>query len=84
MIDEINSLGPFEIARTNANLRLASRFIREYLDEPERYGPIPLGASVVLLPPDGQDAELTQANLRLAQRLKAEGREVILWTLSPA
>ena len=75
-------MSPFEIARTNANLRLASRFIREYLDEPDRYGPIPLGAAIVLLPPDGQDVELTQANLRMARRLKAEGREVLLWTLS--
>lgn len=82
MIDDSTRLSPAEIGRTNANLKLVSQFIQELLDWPEDADPIPLGATVVLLPPEDQgDSELRRANLRMAQRLATEGRNVVLWTV---
>lgn len=71
-----------EKSQKKGNLKLASQFIQEYLDEPERFGPIPIGASVVLLPPKEQgDSELRRTNLRMANELAAEGRAIVLWTV---
>jgi Family of unknown function (DUF5647) len=82
VIDESTRLSPAQIARTNANLRLVARFIEEYLDDPERFDGIPNGASIVLLSPDDEgDPQLKQANLRMAQRFAAEGRNVVLWAV---
>ncbi|MDQ3225408.1 MAG: hypothetical protein M3Q50_02090 [Chloroflexota bacterium] len=70
------------MAQTNANLRLASLFIRELLDDEDSLGVIPQGASVVLLPPDDpDDLELRDANMRMASDLAANGRNVVLWTV---
>src|SRR5262245_4816607 len=76
-------LSSSDFSQTKGNLRLATQFIREYLDDPERYGPIPLGAAVVLLPPEDQanDPELRLANLQMAEQMAAEGRTVVLWTV---
>lgn len=65
-----------ERTHTTANLALAARFIDEYLDDPDRFGNIPDGAAVVLLPPD--DPAVATANLALADRLAADGRRVVL------
>ena len=84
MNDNDNKLNIAEVSQKKGNLKLATQFIQEYLDEPERFGPIPLGAAVVLLPPEDQgDSELRRANLRMAQELAEEGRDVVLWTVGP-
>jgi hypothetical protein len=61
---------------------LAARFIQELLDQPEDSEPIPLGATVILMPPeDDPEPDLAATNLRVAEGLVAEGRTVILWTV---
>lgn len=65
-----------ERALTSANLALAARFIDEYLEDPDRFGEIPDGAAVVMLPPD--DPAVATANLAIADRLAADGRRVVL------
>lgn len=71
-----------ETAQTNGNLSLASRFIRELLDDLEQMDSIPEGAAVVLLPPDDPgDPELRETNMRMASQLAGDGRDVILWTV---
>jgi hypothetical protein len=52
------------------------------LDQPDDSQPIPLGATVILMPPvDEPDPELAAANMRRAEELVSEGRTVILWTV---
>jgi hypothetical protein len=64
------------------NSSLAAKFIQELLDQPENSEPIPLGATVILMPPEGDpDPELAAANMRRAEELAAEGSTVILWTV---
>lgn len=81
MSDVRNDLTPAQVAQTDANLRLAAQFIREYLDDPDRDDPIPLGASIILLPPGEEEPELRRHNLAMARKLIAEGREVVYWTV---
>jgi hypothetical protein len=85
MSEEETKMSPAAIAQIEGNLRLATKFIRELLDRPEDSEPIPLGATVVLLPPEGEGgSELRRANLAMAQRLQDEGRPVVFWTVSEA
>ncbi len=82
MTSNTTGLSDTAVAQTKANLRLASRFIRELLDDEESLGVIPEGASVVLLPPDEPgDPELREANMRMASQLVDDGRNVVLWTV---
>ena len=82
MTDHATKLDASGVSQKAGNLKLATLFIQEYLDDPERFGPIPLGAAVILLPPDEQgDSELRKANLQMADELVAEGRVVVLWTV---
>ena len=82
MNDNEIGLSAADVSQKKGTLKLATKFIGEYLDDPERFGPIPEGAAVVLLPPEDQgDSELRRANVRMAQRLTAEGRHVVLWTV---
>jgi hypothetical protein len=70
------------IAQTQGNLNLISQFIQELLKLPEEADPIPVGAAVVLLPPEPQGAsELRKANVQMANDLVADGRVVVLWTV---
>ena len=82
MSEKVTGLSPAEVAQTDGNLKLVSPFIQEYLNEPERFEPIPKGAAVILLPPEDQgDSELRRANVRMAESLIAEGRDVVFWTV---
>ena len=84
MNDNNNKLNIAEVSQKKGNLKLATQFMREYLEEPDRYGPIPMDAAVILLPPEDQgDPELRRANLRMAEELAAEGRDIVLWTVGP-
>ena len=68
--------------RSSDDWNLAARFMQELLDQPEDCQPIPLGATVILMPPvDAPDPERAAANMRMAEELVAEGRTVILWTV---
>ncbi len=74
-------LTPAQVAQTSANLRLASQFLREYLEDPGSIDPIPLGASLILLPPGEEDPELRNQNLEMARKLVEQGRKVVYWTV---
>lgn len=76
MSERDNAMTEDEWALTSANLALAARFIDEYLDDPDRFGDIPDGAAVVMLPPD--DPVVATANLAIADRFAADGRRVVL------
>jgi hypothetical protein len=82
MSDYETGLNNRERVHTGANLRLASRFMRELLEESPQTEPIPEGNVLILLPED--DPDLAAANLALAKRLSAEGRSVILRRVRPA
>lgn len=82
MSEKETGLSAAEVLQTDGNLKLATQFIREYLNDPDRFGPIPDGAAVILLPPEDEgDSELRRANVRMAQRLTAEGRDFVYWTV---
>lgn len=49
-----NELSADDVAQTDANLRLASQFIEEFLNAPDEFEPIPRGSVVILLPPRTQ------------------------------
>lgn len=68
--------------QTQGNLRLASQFIREFLDAPERFEALPSQATIVFLPPEGSgDDELRRANMAMAKQLEAQGKHPILVTV---
>lgn len=66
MSDDETGLNPEERAQIAGNRRLAGRFIREWIESPERVEPFPYGTSVVLMPPD--DPALAAANPALTER----------------
>jgi hypothetical protein len=71
-----------ERAQTTANLRLASRFVREMIEDPERFEALPDDATLVLLPTeDAPDSALLEANLRMAKQAKLRGQRVVVWSV---
>jgi hypothetical protein len=75
-------LSPAQRAQTQGNLELASQFVRDLLDAPERFDALPARATVVLLPPDQQSNPLlSMANIEMAMRLADQGRSPILWAV---
>lgn len=79
MSDDETGLNPEERAQIAGNRRLAGRFIREWIESPERVEPFPYGTAVVLMPPD--DPVLAAANPALTEQLGSEGRTVRLHRL---
>ena len=82
-MDEVRTQpDPWGSSQGRDNTSLSARFIQELLDQPDDSQPIPLGATVILMPPvDEPDPELAAANMRRAEELVSEGRTVILWTV---
>jgi hypothetical protein len=82
-MDEVRTQpDPWGSSQGRDNTSLGARFIQELLDQPDDSQPIPLGATVILMPPvDEPDPELAAANMRRAEELVSEGRTVILWTV---
>ena len=63
MTEYETGLSAKEREQTTKNLRLASQFIREYLEAPERFDSLPEVATITLLPSDeARDEALTNAN----------------------
>jgi hypothetical protein len=71
-----------ETAQTTANLRLAAQFVHELIDHPERHEALPDNATVVFLPGDDPgDSALSHANMKMARRFAAQGRDVVAWAI---
>lgn len=82
MTDSTTGLSAAERAQTSKNLRLASQFIREFLEAPERFDVLPENATIVLLPSDDDpDTELTLANIEVAKHIERQGKRAILWAV---
>lgn len=82
MTDTTTGLSAAERAQTSKNLRLASQFIREFLEAPERFDVLPENAMIVLLPSDDDpDTELTLANMEMAKQLALQGKRAIPWAV---
>lgn len=82
MIEDKSQRRASELSQKQGNLRLASQFIRELVDRIEADKPIPESGTIVFLPSEDEpDPELSAANIRMARRFAAEGRNVILWTI---
>ena len=82
MTDSTTGLSAAERAQTSKNLRLASQFIREFLEAPERFHVLPENAAIVLLPSDDDpDTELTLANMEMAKQIERQGKKTILWAV---
>ena len=82
MSDLTSDLSAAEKAQISANLRLAGQFIRELVDQPEQHDVLPESGTIVLLPPDEwKDDQLTSANLKLHELLKAQGQHAITWAV---
>ena len=62
--------------QTTKNIKLAGRFLREVLANPDLLAQVPQDASVVILPSD--DPELAEYNRSLAARLIERGEDVIM------
>ena len=82
MIDTTTRLTEEDIAHTNANIDLLSEFVQEFIDLPDDAELFPEGANVVFLPPEDRGEHwLVEANLRIARKLAAEGKTVVIWTI---
>lgn len=58
------------------NLELLQLFTQEVIDNEEFTKRIPKGATIVFLPKD--DPELVAANRKIAQRVRKEGKKVVM------
>lgn len=82
MIETTTRLTKADIAHTNANLDLLAEFVQEFLELPDDAELVPDNANVVFMPPqDRNDPGLIEANLRIARKLVAEGKTVVIWTI---
>jgi hypothetical protein len=81
MIDSATELTEEDIALTYANLDLLAEFVQEFINLPDEFDP-PEHANVVFMPPDDRrERWLVDANLRIARRLAADGKSVMVWTI---
>lgn len=82
MTDSTTELSAAERAQTSKNLRLASQFIQEFVEAPERFDVLPENATIVLLPShEDPDIELTVANMEMAKQFELQGKRAILWVV---
>ena len=82
MIDAATELTEEDIALTNANLELLAEFVQEFIDLPDDADPPAEYANVVFMPPEDRgELWLVEANLRIARKLAADGKAVMVWTI---
>ena len=82
MIDSATELTEEDVALTNANLDLLAEFVQEFINLPDDADPPPEFADVVFMPPDDRDEHwVVEANLRIARKMAAAGKSVMVWTI---
>ena len=82
MSERTIDLSNAEKAQISSNLGLARQFIRELVDAPEQHESLPANGTIILLPGDDfEDAELSKANMALAQLLAAQGQHIVTWVV---